>query len=293
MHHGIERQGTNARGFRARRRTRRLALVGASASAMALLAPAIVGATSPADAAVGDLVWSQEFDGPAGSAPDPAVWNHDLGAHGWGNNELQDYVDSRANSAMDGNGNLVITARQEADGGYTSARLTTKDKVDIQYGRIEASIKIPRGQGIWPAFWMLGGQFSEVGWPASGEIDVMENVGKEPHLVHGTVHGPGYSGADGISGTYPHPQGWSFADTWHTFAIDWKPGEITWYVDGQQYHRVDRASVGGDEWVFDQPFFLLLNVAVGGDWPGSPDGSTQFPQQMQVDYIRVYDNGSR
>ncbi|GMA90649.1 family 16 glycosylhydrolase [Homoserinibacter gongjuensis] len=276
------------------RRRRRSRLLLAALAAGALVVPLQTGAdlaAAPAASAAGQLVWADEFNGAAGSAPNPAVWTHELGASGWGNNELQNYVNSRSNSAMDGTGNLVITARRDG-AGYTSARLATNDKVELQYGRIEASIKIPRGQGIWPAFWMLGAGFPQTSWPNSGEIDIMENIGREPHLVHGTVHGPGYSGANGISGTYQHPQGWSFADTWHTFAIDWKPGEITWFVDGQQYHRVTRASVGGNQWVFDQKFFLILNLAVGGDWPGYPDGSTQFPQQMFVDYIHVFDNGS-
>src|SRR5690606_28244887 len=276
------------------RRRRRSRLLLAALAAGALVVPLQTGAdlaAAPPASAAGQLVWADEFNGAAGSAPNPAVWTNELGASGWGNNELQNYVNSRSNSAMDGNGNLVITARRDG-AGYTSARLVTNDKVELQYGRIEASIKIPRGQGIWPAFWMLGAGFPQTSWPNSGEIDIMENIGREPHLVHGTVHGPGYSGANGISGTYMHPQGWSFADTWHTFAIDWKPGEITWFVDGQQYHRVTRASVGGNPWVFDQKFFLILNVAVGGNWPGYPDGSTQFPQQMFVDYIRVFDNGS-
>lgn len=241
---------------------------------------------------VGDVLWSQEFNGAAGTAPDSSVWSYDTGANGWGNAELQNYTTSRSNSALDGAGNLVITARREADGGYTSARLQTNDKVEIQYGRIEARMQIPRGQGIWPAFWMLGADFPATSWPSSGEIDVMENVGKEPHLVHGTVHGPGYSGGSGITGSSMHPQGWSFADDFHTFAVDWKPGQITWYVDGTQYHQVTRASVGSNAWVFDKPYFLILNVAVGGSWPGYPDATTSFPQQMKVDWIRVLDNGS-
>ncbi|MTG87936.1 family 16 glycosylhydrolase [Cellulosimicrobium sp. BIT-GX5] len=273
-------------------RRRRLAGAALAALTAASAALAVTVPASSAEAAPGDLVWSDEFDGAAGSAPDPAVWNHETGAHGWGNAELQNYTASRANSALDGQGNLVITARREADGSYTSARMTTQGKYQPQYGRVEARIQIPRGQGIWPAFWMLGGSFPGTEWPASGEIDVMENVGFEPHRVHGTVHGPGYSGGAGITGMYQHPQGWSFADDFHTFAVDWKPGEITWFVDGQQFHRVTRASVGANAWVFDQPFFLILNVAVGGQWPGYPDGTTQLPQQMKVDYVRVYDNGS-
>ncbi|UZN03914.1 ricin-type beta-trefoil lectin domain protein [Cellulomonas sp. S1-8] len=280
-------------------------LLTAAVAAAALVVTTLAATTAAADplatgtlatgalaAAPGAVVWSQEFDGPAGTAPDPAVWNHDVGANGWGNAELQNYTTSRANSALDGAGNLVITARREADGSYTSARLHSNDKVELQYGRIEARIQIPRGQGIWPAFWMLGGDFPGNAWPGSGEIDIMENVGKEPHLVHGTVHGPGYSGGGGITGSAMHPQGWSFADTFHTFAVDRKPGEITWYVDGVQYHRVTRASVGSNAWVFDKPFFLILNVAVGGQWPGYPDGSTTFPQSMKVDWIRVTDNGA-
>ncbi|NYH54740.1 beta-glucanase (GH16 family) [Nocardiopsis arvandica] len=241
-----------------------------------------------AQAAQSALVWSDEFDGAAGSAPNPAHWNHETGDHGWGNNELQNYTDNRANSALDGNGNLIITARQETDGTYTSARLTTQNKIEHAYGHIEARIKIPRGQGIWPAFWMLGSDFPDTPWPHSGEIDIMENVGHEPHMVHGTVHGPGYSGANGIGASYTHPQGWSFADTFHTFAIDWSPGSITWSVDGHPYNTITTNDVGTNPWVYDQPFFMILNVAVGGQWPGYPDHTTQFPQQMTIDYVRVY-----
>ncbi|MFD2794343.1 family 16 glycosylhydrolase [Promicromonospora vindobonensis] len=244
-----------------------------------------------ASAAVGALTWSDEFDGAAGSAPNPATWNLETGAGGWGNNELQNYTSSRENSALDGNGNLVITARQDGNGGYTSARLTTQGKVQPKFGHLEARIKIPRGQGIWPAFWMLGGQIGNgVPWPDSGEIDIMENVGYEPHMVHGTLHGPGYSGGAGIGAAYTHPQGWSFADDFHTFAIDWEPGRISWSVDGNVYQTRTTADTGGNPWVYDQPFFFLLNVAVGGNWPGYPDGTTQFPQQMVVDYVRVYDS---
>lgn len=269
-------------------RTTTIAAAAATVLTTLALAPPAAGGPDRESLAPGDIVWQQEFDGPAGAAPDGSVWGHDLGAGGWGNNELQTYTDSRANSALDGQGNLVITARREGDGSYTSARLQTNDRFEAQYGKVEARIQIPRGQGIWPAFWMLGGDMPGVPWPQAGEIDIMENVGYEPHLVHGTVHGPGYSGGSGISGTYMHPQGWSFADTFHTFAIDWSPGRITWSVDGNVYHEVTRDSVGGNEWVFDKPYFLILNVAVGGSWPGYPDGSTVFPQEMKVDYVRVY-----
>jgi beta-glucanase (GH16 family) len=271
-------------------RTTTAATAAAVLAALAFAPPSSAG-PDPESLAPGDILWQQEFDGPAGAAPDGSVWGYDLGAGGWGNNELQTYTDSRANSALDGQGNLVITARREGDGSYTSARLQSNDKVEIQYGRVEARIQIPRGQGIWPAFWMLGADMPGVPWPQAGEIDVMENVGYEPHLVHGTVHGPGYSGGSGITGTFMHPQGWSFADTFHTFAVDWSPGSIRWLVDGTVYHQVTRDSVGGNEWVFDKPYFLILNVAVGGNWPGYPDASTVMPQEMKVDYVRVYDNG--
>jgi len=269
-------------------RRRLLAALGLAGATAVALSAAPGPSASAAPTATSALVWSQEFDGAAGSAPDPRVWNLETGGGGWGNGELQVYTSSRANSALDGAGNLVVTARKEADGSYTSARLTTQGKYQPTYGRVEARIQIPRGQGIWPAFWMLGADLPSAGWPAAGEIDVMENVGFEPHLVHGTVHGPGYSGGEGIGAAAMHPQGWSFADTFHTFAVDRAPGSITWSVDGRVYHRVTPASTGGDPWVFDKPFFLLLNVAVGGQWPGYPDGSTVLPQQMKVDYVRVY-----
>lgn len=261
-------------------------------SAASAAAPTAALPTAVLPTAIGDVVWSQEFNGASGTGPDTSVWNYDTGAGGWGNAELQTYTTSRQNSALDGQGNLVLTARKEANGSYTSARIQTNDKVEVKYGRIEARIQIPRGQGIWPAFWMLGGDFPGASWPSSGEIDIMENVGKEPHIVHGTVHGPGYSGGAGITGSKMHPQGWSYADDFHTFAIDWKPGQITWFVDGVQFHQVTRASVGANAWVFDKPYFLILNLAVGGQWPGYPDATTTFPQQMKVDWVRVLDNGS-
>lgn len=291
-----DRAARPARTTRPTTRARRTRTFGAALAATALVTVGVTAANpttaAPAAAAVGDVIWSQEFNGGTGSAPDGNVWSYDTGAGGWGNGELQTYTTSRNNSALDGQGNLVITARREGDGSYTSARLQSNDKFEAKYGRIEARIQIPRGQGIWPAFWMLGGDFPQTSWPSSGEIDIMENVGKEPHRIYGTVHGPGYSGGAGISGMYQHPQNWSFADAFHTYAVDWKPGSITWSVDGNVYHQVTTSRVGGNPWVFDKPYFLILNVAVGGQWPGYPDGSTQFPQQMKVDYVRVYDNGA-
>ncbi|CAL9380180.1 Beta-glucanase [Nocardiopsis dassonvillei] len=285
--------------MRTERRIRTPLSVAAALAALPLLAYGVVTAVSAPAAPAGAepvsaeteqaaLIWSDEFDGPSGSAPSAANWNHETGNHGWGNNELQNYTNSRANSALDGNGNLVITARQEADGSYTSARMTTQNKVQPRYGRVEARIKIPRGQGVWPAFWMLGSGFPDTPWPDSGEIDIMENIGREPHLVHGSLHGPGYSGGNPLTGSYMHPQGWSFADDFHTFAVDWAPGSVTWSVDGNAYQTYTSADTGGNPWVYDQPFFMILNVAVGGNWPGYPDGTTQFPQEMVVDYVRVY-----
>ena len=153
------------------------------------------------------------------------------------------------------------------------------------YGRFEARIQIPRGQGIWPAFWMLGNDIGTNPWPAGGEIDVLENIGKEPNMLYGTVHGPGYSGGEGI--THSTTVGAPLADAFHTYAVEWEPDVIRWYLDGQQYGQVTPADLGGDRWVFDHPFTMLLNVAVGGNWPGYPDGTTQFPQRMVVDWVRV------
>lgn len=233
--------------------------------------------------------WSDEFNGSAGAPPDQTKWVYDLGASGWGNAELQEYTDSRANSFQDGEGHLVIRAQKEADGRYTSARLKTKGKFEVQYGRIEARMRLPRGQGIWPAFWMLGSKLSEVGWPQCGEIDVMENIGKEPAIVHGTIHGPGYSGADAIGGKTTLPGQRPLAEDFHIYAVDWRKEGIRFYLDGGQYFEVKPDNIpAGAEWVFDQPFFLLLNLAVGGHWPGYPDESTAFPQELVVDWIRVY-----
>lgn len=244
------------------------------------------------------LVWQDEFTGPAGAPPDGAKWVADTGGHGWGNEERQFYTTRADNVALDGEGHLVITARAEppASGyrcwyggcGFTSARLKTKDRFAQAYGRFEARIRIPRGQGLWPAFWMLGADIGTVGWPPCGEIDVMENIGREPGVVHGTLHGPGYSGANGISGADTLPRG-AFADDFHVFAVEWQPQDVRWFVDGRLYSRTTPADLpGGARWVFDHPFFLLLNVAVGGRWPGDPDSRTTFPQAMVVDYVRVY-----
>jgi len=265
-------------------------LATAAALAVTLTAPA---SAPPAHAAIGALTWSDEFTGAAGTAPNSSRWTLETGGHGWGNNELEYYTNSTQNAALDGGGNLVITARAGNPAGYscwygscqyTSARLKTQGKFTQAYGRFEARIKIPRGQGLWPAFWMLGDNIGSVGWPNSGEIDIMENVGFEPNTVHGTLHGPGYSGCCGLGGS--RTIGSPLADAFHTYTIDWEPTAVTWYLDGVQYSRHTSSEVSN--WVFNHPFFMLLNVAVGGNWPGSPNSTTVFPQTMTVDYVRVY-----
>jgi uncharacterized protein (TIGR03437 family) len=235
------------------------------------------------------LVWSDEFNGPANSAPDTTKWARDLGGGGWGNQELETYTNSTDNAYLDGAGNLVIVARQTSPGVYTSARLKTQGNFSTTYGRIEARIKIPYGQGLWPAFWMLGDNINSVSWPTCGEVDIMENIGKEPSIVHGTVHGPGYSGGNGITAQYVLPNSQKFSADFHVFEAIWTPTSVEFFVDSISYKKVTTASLpAGTQWVFNHGFFLLLNVAVGGGWPGNPDATTSFPQTMTVDYVRVY-----
>ncbi len=236
------------------------------------------------------LVWSDEFNQPDGSLPDPAKWSFETGGNGWGNNEME-YYTARTNNARIEDGKLVIEAKKESYGGktITSARLLTKGKYSCTYGRIEARIQIPRGQGIWPAFWMMGTNIDSVAWPACGEIDIMENIGKEPGTVHGTVHGPGYSGAHGIGGPFTLPGGAALASDFHVYGIEWSTNRIDWYLDGQTYFSITPARLPqGAAWAFDQSKFVLFNLAVGGGWPGYPDATTTFPQRMVVDYVRVY-----
>jgi beta-glucanase (GH16 family) len=247
-------------------------------------------------AAVGGTVWSDEFAGPANSAPDGRRWARNTGGTGWGNGELQYYTDSTANAALDGAGHLVITARRENPAGYachygtcayTSARLLTAERFSRAYGRFEARLKLPRGRGLWPAFWMLSADHG-TNPAAGGEIDVMENVGSEPGTVHGSLHGPGYTGDRSLTTPFKLRGGRALADDFHVFAIEWTPAAITWFVDGTPYGRKTPADTDGNRWVFDHPFFLILNVAVGGSWPGPPADETIFPQSMIIDYVRVY-----
>ena len=241
------------------------------------------------------LVWSDEFNLPDGSSPDASKWNLVTGGNGFGNAELESYTNRPQNAEIQ-NGNLVITALKESYTGadmvshdYTSARLNTSNKFQQAYGRFEASIKIPYGQGMWPAFWLLGNDLSTKAWPTCGEIDIMENIGREPSIVHGTIHGPGYSGGKGIGSPFSFSDSRKFADDFHVYAVEWSPKQIKFFVDNNLYATRTPADLpAGIKWVYDHPFFILLNLAVGGKWPGSPDASTVFPQQMLVDYVRVY-----
>jgi beta-glucanase (GH16 family) len=254
---------------------------GAVAIEPASASPAAVAATTTFD---------DEFNGPAGSGVDGGKWNMEVGDN-VNNHEQEYYTSGTNNAAMDGQGHLVITARREGGHNcwygpcqYTSARLNTSGHFSQTYGHFEASIKMSQGQGMWPAFWMLGGG----NWPTDGEVDVMENIGREPNTVHGTIHGPGYSGANGIGAAYNGPR---FADGFHVFAVDWSPNLITWSVDGNVYETRSPADLNGNRWVYDHPFFMILNLAVGGDWPGNADGSTPMPNTMVVDYVRVTTGG--
>jgi len=241
-------------------------------------------------------VFTDDFNGPAGSGVDTSKWTFETGDNNGNNHERQYYTSGTNNAALDGNGNLVITARRENPAGYqcwygtcqyTSARLNTAATFNQTYGHFETRMKIPGGQGMWPAFWMLGNNIGSAGWPGCGEVDIMENIGREASTVHGTIHGPGYSGAGGIGAGYTLPNGQHFYDDFHVFAIDWSPNQISWSVDGNVYQTRTPADLNGNQWVFDHPFFIIVNLAVGGDWPGDPDGSTPFPGQLVIDYVHV------
>ena len=230
------------------------------------------------------LDWHDEFDGPV---LDRGKWRIETGNPQNGNHESQVYTGRPENLRIDG-GMLIIEARREKTDGhaFTSARINSSGLRERTYGRYEARIRIPQGQGIWPAFWLLGADCKATGWPRCGEIDIMENIGKEPDLVHGTMHGPGYSGAKGFGAPQKIERG-TYADDFHVYAAEWEPGEVRWYRDGILYHTARPDTVGGD-WVFEHPFFVILNLAVGGDWPGYPDATTRLPQRMLVDYVRVF-----
>ena len=259
------------------------------------------------------LTMADEFDGEEGTSPNPALWDYDVGGDGWGNQQLEFNTDRVENVSLDGQGHLRIRALEESYNGndYTSGRIKTKlfacdgDEeascgFEQQHGRFEAKIKLPEGQGLWPAFWMLGANIDDVPWPDCGEIDIMEYQGQRPARMFGSLHGPGYSGGEAISNDFELENGETFADDFHVFAIEWDPGRITYSVDGQVvdgrvvggevYHIVRSTDVPtGADWVFNNEFFMLLNLAVGGTLGGPVGPDTEFPADMLIDYVRVYE----
>jgi len=234
------------------------------------------------------LVWQDEF---SGTSLDGGMWNYEIGngSGGWGNNELQYYTNGPKNVLVS-NGNLVIEARKESISGfnYSSARLTTQNKKTFTYGRIDIRAKLPRGKGIWPALWMLGSNISTVGWPASGEIDIMEYLGHETNKTHGTVHYGPSTAAHGYRGNSYTLNSGHFYEQFHVFSIDWKQDQIKFLVDNNVFFTINKSDLGATPYPFNAPFFFIFNVAVGGNWPGSPDANTTFPQRMIVDYVRVF-----
>jgi len=236
------------------------------------------------------LVWQDEFEGPAGQSPDATKWKFDVGTE-WGNAQLEFDTSRPENVSLDGKGNLAITAREEQWQGqnYTSGRINTWGFFAHDYGRFEARIKLPIGQGVWPAFWLLGGNFGDVGWPGCGEIDILEYRGQEPKILHASLHGPGYSGGSAVTGKTTLAGADGFEADFHVFAVQWDKNRITWVVDDVDYRTVTPSDLpSGGQWVFDHPFFIILNVAIGGHFVGPPDANTTFPQTMLVDYVRVY-----
>ena len=238
------------------------------------------------------LMWSDEFNGAAGESPDAAKWKFDIGVgpnnDGWGNSELEYYTNRTVNASMDGTGNLAITAKKEmySGSGFTSARIKTIGLFDQPYGRFEARIKTPWGPGVWPAFWLLGSNVDTIGWPQCGEIDILELRGQKPNIMNGTVHGPGYSGAGGITKSFAFVND-RFDVDFHVFAVEWGKDYIDFFVDNTLYQQITPDNITG-KWVFDHPFFIIMNVAVGGNYLGFPTNQTPFPQTMLVDYVKVY-----
>ncbi|HQK69879.1 MAG TPA: family 16 glycosylhydrolase [Bacteroidales bacterium] len=226
------------------------------------------------------LVWSDEFNGGSLST---VFWNYETGGGGWGNNELQTYTNSNENVHLD-SGYLHITALNPSPGSYTSGRITTKGKKEFTNGKVEIRAMLPEGKGLWPALWMLGANFSSVGWPTCGEIDIMESLGHAPSTSYGALHW-NLNGHTYVTGTYNLPSG-KFSTEFHVFSLVWTPTRIRWFVDGNQFFSKTREEIKG--FPIRLPMFFIFNVAVGGTWPGNPDQTTTFPQHMIVDYIRVY-----
>lgn len=256
--------------------------------AIAVMVFAGCSSSSETDEGEWRLVWEDNFDGPAGQSPNATRWGFDIGTD-WGNAQLEYDTDRPENASLDGNGNLAIVARAESFSGrnYTSARMITKNRFERTYGRFEARMQLPWGQGLWPAFWLLGANIDEVSWPQCGEIDIMEYRGQEPSIIHGSLHGPGYSGGQPVTTSYQAVND-RFDTGFHVFAVEWEADEIRWYVDDILYQTVRSEDVPG-EWVYDHPFYIIVNLAVGGNYVGAPNLSTVFPQTMLVDYVRVYE----
>jgi beta-glucanase (GH16 family) len=233
--------------------------------------------------------FDDEFDGPAGERPNSTRWTYDVGGKGFGNNQLEFDTDRPENASLDGQGHLAIVAREEGYQGnaYTSARLVSRGLFSQTYGHFAARMKLPTGAGIWPAFWLLGANINDVGWPTCGEIDVMEYKGQEPGVVHGSLHGPGYSGGSPLTQVFALPIGKGFDEDFHVFSVDWAPGRIAFAVDQEVYQTFTPNDATSHKWVFDHPFYIILNLAVGGTYVGSPDASTTFPQTLLVDWVRV------
>jgi beta-glucanase (GH16 family) len=268
-------------------------------SAMVLILAVLGGFSSSQVRAQEHLVWSDEFDG-AGGVPDSANWKFETGGNGWGNHELETYCAPGSDVApckaatpnvVVTDGYLHLVARRYAAGKWTSAQMTTKGLQSFQYGRIEARIQIPAGPGVWPAFWMLGDNVDERHWPACGELDIMENVGKEPGKIHGSVHGTGFTGTP-LTTVATLPGDAEFAAGFHTYGTIWSPGKVQYYVDdpAHPYATYTRADLPqGAVWPFDDGrYFFILNLAMGGDWPGPPAATTPATVEMLVDYVRVY-----
>lgn len=256
-----------------------------------------VGETTQLGSHIWVLTWSEEFDGNAGDPPDPEVWTAKIGGGGWGNNELECYTDH--NAALDGQGNLVIMAKQEqvpdypncTNLQYTSSRLQTYGKFDLMYGRVEARLKVPSGNGFWPAFWMLGDDINTgTSWPNCGEIDIMETVNKDPTWIQSSLHGPGYSGGASLHKQIQTQDGKPFSDDFHLYGVTWEWDHFKFYMDGKFFFNLTIDEIPkGTKWVYDHEFFILLNFAIGGTWPGAPTKSTVFPASYSVDFVRVYE----
>ncbi|HEX4419113.1 MAG TPA: family 16 glycosylhydrolase [Kofleriaceae bacterium] len=269
---------------------------------------AVLAAAPAAHAQTWNLIWSEEFNGASGTTPDTTRWTYDVGNNGgWGNGESEVYCAAGSNTApcstanpnvfMNGSGSLVIRARRDASGAWTSTRMHTNGKFSAQYGRIEARMRLVAANGLWPAFWMLGTNIASAGWPSCGEMDIMEWVDNYgPSATSSTIHGPGYSGANGIGVQTGFPNGTRVDDAnYHIYGVIWSPNQIQFYRDSitNITRTITSANIpAGTTWAYNHPFFILLNQAVGGNWFAGPDGTTPAVDDMLIDYVRVYQAGT-